>query len=82
MAGNGTGWWVRVPGWGGGFCRILRTSLFCLSLPSHHLKDAVELAGLKPPPGTAVDAGRKSALSSPIGIVKMREKIRSRAVPG
>lgn len=61
-------------GWGGGFCRILRTSLFCLSLPSHHLKDAVELAGLKPTPGTAVDAGRKSALSSPIGISENKRK--------
>lgn len=74
MAGNGVWWWVTVLGWGGGFCRIPRTSLFCLSLPSHHLKDAVELAGLKTTTGTAVDAGRSSALSSPIGIVRMREK--------
>lgn len=74
MAGNGTRWWVTVPGWGGSFCRILHTSLFCLSLPSHHLKDAVELAGLKPTPGTAVDAGRKSALSSPIGISENKRK--------
>lgn len=38
-----------------------------------HLNSAVALAGLKMTPGTAAGAGRKSALSSPIEIVRRRE---------
>lgn len=55
--------------------------LFCLFPPSCYLSDAVKLAGLEMSPGTAVSAGRKSALSSPTEVVRMREN-QSCVVPG